>query len=295
MNTFQLSCFLSVAQHLNFARAAEELNITQPAVTHQIQTLEEELNVKLFHRTTRTVEITTEGKVFLDDAKQILRLSVRAKKRFEYPDKRKVLPFSIACHYYCEVFSLTGIMKKMRQTFPNLYPRIQIVPFRHIYKLLADENVDAVINFQEPDTKKIPGTYKQLAKVRLNCICAKDSPLATRKSITTADLSKEKLILNDPDKSPDSVVRLQGSLMAGRSPADFLFSDSTEAALMLAEAGFGVTLLPNIFVPPTPGFASIPVEDFDAFSFGIYYKTLKGNPCLKEFITLLKEELSAAE
>ena len=39
MNTFQLECFLAVAENLNFARAAEQLNITQPAVTHQIRSL----------------------------------------------------------------------------------------------------------------------------------------------------------------------------------------------------------------------------------------------------------------
>lgn len=43
MNTFQLSCFLAVAEHLNFARAAEELHVTQPAVTQQIHSLEKEL------------------------------------------------------------------------------------------------------------------------------------------------------------------------------------------------------------------------------------------------------------
>ena len=55
MNTFQLTCFMAVAETLNFARAAERLNITQPAVTHQIRSLEEELEVKLFKRTTRLV------------------------------------------------------------------------------------------------------------------------------------------------------------------------------------------------------------------------------------------------
>ena len=46
MNTFQLSCFLAVADTLSFARAAERLNITQPAVTHQIRSLETELGAK---------------------------------------------------------------------------------------------------------------------------------------------------------------------------------------------------------------------------------------------------------
>ena len=46
MNTFQLRCFLTLAQTLNFARAAQQLSVTQPAVSHQIRALEEELNVK---------------------------------------------------------------------------------------------------------------------------------------------------------------------------------------------------------------------------------------------------------
>ncbi len=44
MNTFQLTCFLTVAETLSFAKAAKLLNVTQPAVTHQIHSLEEELN-----------------------------------------------------------------------------------------------------------------------------------------------------------------------------------------------------------------------------------------------------------
>ena len=48
MNTFQISCFLAVAEHLNFARAAEQLHVTQPAVTQQIHSLEKELGVSLF-------------------------------------------------------------------------------------------------------------------------------------------------------------------------------------------------------------------------------------------------------
>ena len=61
MNTVQLECFLAVADNLSFARAAEQLHITQPAVTHQISSLENELNVKLFRRTTRTVALTNDG------------------------------------------------------------------------------------------------------------------------------------------------------------------------------------------------------------------------------------------
>ena len=81
VNTFQLTCFLAVADTLNFARAAELLHVTQPAVTAQIHSLEKEMNVKLFKRTTRSVKMTEEGLIFLDDAKRIVEISNRAKKK----------------------------------------------------------------------------------------------------------------------------------------------------------------------------------------------------------------------
>ena len=75
MNTTQLECFVTVAENLNFARAASILHITQPAVTHQIVSLEGELDAKLFIRTTRSVKLTPEGWSFLADAKNILNMT----------------------------------------------------------------------------------------------------------------------------------------------------------------------------------------------------------------------------
>ena len=83
VNTFQLACFLSVAENLSFARAAEQLHVTQPAVTHQIKVLEQELATDLFHRSTRSVALTRNGQLFLEDARQILELERQAKSRFE--------------------------------------------------------------------------------------------------------------------------------------------------------------------------------------------------------------------
>ena len=66
MNTFQLQCFLAVAEYLSFAQAAQRLHVTHPAVSQQIQSLEKELNTRLFQRTTRSVKLTEEGKAFFE-------------------------------------------------------------------------------------------------------------------------------------------------------------------------------------------------------------------------------------
>ena len=71
MNTIQLQCFVAVAEHLNFSRASEDLKMTQPAVSHQIRSLEDELEVKLFNRTSKSVALTQEGILFLADAQLI--------------------------------------------------------------------------------------------------------------------------------------------------------------------------------------------------------------------------------
>ena len=70
----QLECFLAVANSLNFSRAAEQLRLTQPAVSHQISSLEDELGVRLFSRTSRSVRLTQEGYLFTQYAGEILRL-----------------------------------------------------------------------------------------------------------------------------------------------------------------------------------------------------------------------------
>lgn len=80
MNTVQLECFVAVAEHLNFSRASEALRISQPSVSHQIQTLEDELGVKLFNRTSKSVALTPEGIRFLPDADLILRTAISARK-----------------------------------------------------------------------------------------------------------------------------------------------------------------------------------------------------------------------
>ena len=119
MNTFQLTCFLTAAETLSFVKAAKQLNVTQPAITHQIRSLEDELNTQLFKRTTRSVEITQEGLIFLNDAKNVLNIITLAKKRFEEPvvDERQF--FSIGCHSHNELRLFPDILRQMAEACPR--------------------------------------------------------------------------------------------------------------------------------------------------------------------------------
>ncbi len=291
MNTFQLSCFLAVAESLNFARAAEKLNITQPAVTHQIHSLESELNVKLFRRTTRIVALTQEGRAFLPDARNILAISNRAIKRFEEPPEHEIQVFSIGCHNYMPLFLLPEILRKLQEICPYLHPRLLTVPFQQLYRLLDDEDVDVILGFSDTRTRRPHGTYRELKKIPISCVCSADSPLAQRTSVRLSDFKEERLILNAPEKSPEQVTRLQALLTAGHPTSDFYFCDSFEAAGILVEAGYGVSVLPDLFIPPKPGLIRIPLKDAEPLSFGLYYKNLQHNEPLKHFIRLMKNDI----
>ena len=72
MTLSQIQTFIVVSQTLNFTLAAQELGITQPAISTQIQLLEEELKTKLFNRVGRRVYLSQSGLLFLEHARQVL-------------------------------------------------------------------------------------------------------------------------------------------------------------------------------------------------------------------------------
>ncbi len=293
MNTFQLTCFLTVAETLSFAKAAKLLNVTQPAVTHQIHSLEEELNAQLFKRTTRSVEITQEGLIFMNDAKNVLNIITLAKKRFEEPvvDERQF--FSIGCHSHNELHLLPGILRKMADACPMLHPVFQVVPFQHLYQLLEEEAVDVIIAFQEKSSKKIDSIYKELAQIRITGILPATHPLAEKELLDEDDLQTQRLLLLDPQRCPDSLNAIQQKLAAKRSVPDLFMCGSADACIALAKAGFGIAVQPDFPSLRDPALAYIPIKDVEPLFYMAYYKSAAGKPMLKLFLQLCKDSLLA--
>ena len=180
MNTFQLECFLAVAENLSFARAAQQLHITQPAVTQQIKALEKELNAKLFARSTRSVKLTREGAVFLYDSRHILSIARRMTDRFAAAESSTMKFLSVGCYNYICLFLMIPVMESLKAQFPMLHPRLPVLPFNHIYRLLDDEELDAVVAFREDSSVRVRAAYQELTQTPLVCLCPPDSPLAQR-------------------------------------------------------------------------------------------------------------------
>ncbi len=292
MNTFQLTCFLTVAETLSFAKTAKLLNVTQPAVTHQIHSLEEELNAQLFKRSTRSVEITQEGLIFLNDAKNILSIMTLAKKRFEEPvvDERQF--FSIGCHSHNEMGLLPDILREMVQSCKTLHPIFQVVPFQHLYQLLEEETVDVVLAFREKGPKKSESIYKELAQIPVAGVLPAGHPLVEKDALDREDLQTEKLIMVEPQRCPDSLNAVQHELTTGRTVSDLFMCGSADACTTLAKAGFGIAIQPDFPSLRDPDLAYVPIKNVERPSYGVYYKSAAGKPLLKLFLQLCKDSFS---
>lgn len=292
MNTFQLICFLSIAEHLNFTKAAEELHVTQPAVGQQIHSLEKELGVKLFDRTTRSVKLTREGKSFLNDASQIVNISDRAKKRFASTSSKEIEHLTIGCTSFPYMYQIIGTLERLRERKPDLHPDLQVIPFQHIYRMLAEGDLDAVIGFKEPSTAKISAQYKELQKVPLKMLCRHSHELANRKEVSIKELQKERLVLFEPPKIFSNIASIQDELMDKKDISDLYFCKSAETITVMITAGYGISILPDILVPDTPQLIKVPIKGTDTISFGIYYKSVQSNAALKTFIQEAKQYFS---
>ena len=176
MNTTQLECFLAVANFLNFSRAAEQLRITQPAVSHQISSLEDELGTKLFFRTSKSVRLTQAGHLFTQYANEILKLSGLSRARLKECQETLPQRFGIGCRNFIELRLLRPVLAQLGQEQPRLLPVLRLLPYASLENLLAEDDVQVLLSLQESAPPK--AVYRELARCPLVCICTPDHPLA---------------------------------------------------------------------------------------------------------------------
>ena len=290
MNTVQLECFLTVAEYLNFSKASEALKLTQPAVTHQIQSLEKELDVKLFRRTSKNVSLTQEGYLFLADAQLILKTAISARERLG--NHEHFLPLELGCHNQAELRLLPPVLHDLYEEYPLLRPNIRLIPLPSLMNMLENNQLDAALGLRE-NRKKSSLYYKELCMARYACICAPEHPATRYDSLTTGQLSEAgNFIACTPRPVPDSFFSVQNHLLSNLPPANRFLTDNMDSALALVKAQIGYTIYPDIPAARDRDLCYIPITDLPAASFGVYCRPDHDLPVLKRFLALMGESLS---
>lgn len=242
MELRQLQYFLAVAEELNFGRAAARLGIAQPPLSRQIRQLEQELGVELFRRTKRRVELTEVGRVFLEEARQILsqvEQGVRVAQRASRGEiGRLVVGFEGSSTYDVIPVSL----KVYRERFPE----VELV----VYAMTTEEQIQALLENRIGIGFVVsPLNDKRLAieiilREALILAIPESHPLVARNEVRVRELEGESFIMFQRNRGCglyDQAIAV--CQRAGFSPRVIQEADEMQVMLGFVAAGLGITLL----------------------------------------------------
>jgi len=146
MHIQQLITFLTVAKHRHFRQAGEELMLTQPAVSAQIRSLEEELGCTLFHRP--HVSLTPEGKTFLPYAQKMVSLYEESKHALHQRDDDSIIRVTIGVDATLTPFALQRLSPRLQPERPQVHIRMLTLTETQIIQALEEGRIDLGIAYR---------------------------------------------------------------------------------------------------------------------------------------------------
>jgi DNA-binding transcriptional LysR family regulator len=245
MELRHLRYFVAAAEELHFRRAAERLGIAQPALSQQIQQLEQEIEALLFHRLTRGVELADAGKAFLDDARAILEHVEQAKakaQRVARGDQGMIrIGFTGSASFNPIVPS---IIQDYRARFPGVAVSFVESGTSQLVDSLRAGRVDAA--FIRSLTREVDGLFVVLIiEEEMLIALPLKHELAAAESLPLEALAGEPIILfpraNSPELHDDIVLACR---RGGFSPRIVQQAPEVATALNLIAAGEGVSIVP---------------------------------------------------
>src|ERR1700719_2783863 len=244
MELRHLRYFVAAAEELHFRRAAERLGIAQPALSQQIQQLEQEIEALLFHRLTRGVELADAGRVFLDDARAILEHVEQAKakaQRVARGDQGMIrIGFTGSASFNPIV---PGVIQDYRARFPGIAVSLVESGTSQLVDSLRAGRVDAA--FIRSPSREVDGLLVVSILEEMLIALPSRHDLAASASLPLEALSGEAFILFPRANSPelyDNILLV--CRRAGFSPKIVQQAPEVASALNLIAAGEGVSIVP---------------------------------------------------
>ena len=281
MNINQLECFVSLASTLNFMQTAEELGLTQPAVSKQIKSMEEELGASLFNRTSRSVALTPIGGQFLPEAKDMLKIFYHSKDwiRSYYTAERNALKIGYADP--SQIHLISEILKLLVDdgTHERLNPELICDQTDANLSRLSKGQLDIVIGMRDAKFDDSNITFKKLADNGFLCVMAKNHEIAKpflknenlAREITTKELWSYRQILNIPPYLLKSFYSRGYRILPVNDELDNIICSNTHESLGLAAAGLGYTMIPEHHYIDRDKLMVLDWKESPHAAFGIYY------------------------
>ena len=287
MTLRHLEIFSAVCAQESFTRAAEQLNMAQPAVSLAIRELEVFYNVRLFERMNRRVYLTEAGRTLRQYADTVLSQFQESVEILRESGTQGACRFGV--HVTLGETRLAGILAHLAEALPEITVRASIHNSR--------ENE---LDFAVVDNVTVSPHYlvEPLCGEELAAVCA-PGYLEGKNSLTLAELAEERLLLRERGSGTRNSVDagLQG---AGATAQPVVESVSTAALLACARAGLGITLLPRSLVVTDlerGDLRELAVEDggFHRSYFLVRHRSKYLTDGMKRVIRVLREHLGGEQ
>ena len=241
MNLTNLLYFVTVADCGSYTKAAEQLFITQPALSKQIVALEDELGQKLFiRRKGKPLELTPSGEACLKEARKIVSHCAALKANVHSVNDE------IAIAYCPGMSSVADILKFIHAKYNNVHLNLSCVQAAILPALLAEGRADFVISL-DLAVKNIPDIEMLTLSHEEVCIfVSKEHNLASRDSVSMSELSKESFILGERSMGPEGVdYSAELCSRAGFQLRPSCYVDDIQSSLYMVSAGYGIAIVPS--------------------------------------------------
>ena len=260
MKLSQLKYFQVVCKHNNLTRAAEELHISQPGLTHVIRELEQEFGLTLFLRQNKGLVLTEEGRKFLEEANLLLQQSDYFVSRMKFLGQsnqiiRVGLPPASATLFF------PSIMHMLHRQSPQIkIDVVEIGSLTNQQKILDGELDAALISTNTPVSAAF-GCYL-LAQTRICLYVAADHPFAGREEISLREVCSIPLVM-PTEESFLTTNTLKTCAQNKLTPNIMLHTNQIAIVSQLVQNGTAGTLLFHGTLPECTAYRAIPVQEFD--------------------------------
>ena len=238
----KLDTLLLVAEKKNFTRAAQVLSLTQPAVSHHISQLEQELGVRLFVRGNGDLMLTPEGEIVLRYVRRMKALEKKMAEELQEAGKR-LTRLRIGITHTAESSIVAEVLARYTNENPGISITIVTDNINNLYDMLENFELDLAV--VEGRSTRPELSALMLDTDYLVCVLAKTHPLSHSSMITLDEIRQEKLILRLPNS--ETRVRFEAALAAsGESIADFqviLEVDNVATIKDLIRKNLGISIL----------------------------------------------------
>lgn len=242
IENFRIRVFRTVAQHLNFSRAAEELLLTQPAVTQQIKTLEDELGVPLFERGGGHIALSAGGKALLPYAEKMKALSDEAAEAVASSFGQRAGELMLGASQTISQYLLPNFIAAFRRANPKVKITARGGNSDQVLEALLAGDIHLGL-IEAPERRKDIHIEPFLEDHMVLVVPAAHE--WANNEVAVEDLKGQPLLMREFGSGSRRVVE-QALASAGLKTKDLTVSmelDSTEGLLSAVEAGLGVTFV----------------------------------------------------